>query len=457
MHEAPVRRSGLVMALGTVLLLACAVAMAQPDTASAENVAYAPISGGPFRSILPGGGKEPAALTVPAFELQRTPVTNAEFLAFVQSHPEWSRERVAEYLADAHYLQHWQGPLQLGSAALPRQPVTNVSWFAARAYCEAQGARLPDWYEWEFAAAADAHARDARHDAQWQQHILAWYAKPSTRPLAQVGTDQANLYGVYDLHGLIWEWVEDFNALFIGGDNRNQGDPDLLKFCGSGALAIEDREDYPVMMRLAMLSSLRGNSTTANLGFRCARPATADYNAEIPLQTQEGTRITFAAPPGTHLRIVTMFYASCPMACPLTIETLHGIERRLTPAERARLEVLLITFDPAHDSPEVLKRVTHERHVDTARWTLARSAPEDVRRLSALLDIPYRALPDGSFNHASTFILMGSAGQILARTGNTAEPDAQFVATIRQALRAEPAGRSAPVARLVPPVSGRAP
>jgi hypothetical protein len=68
-----------------------------------------------------------------------------------------------------------------------------------------------------------------------------------------VGTTPANVYGIRDLHGLVWEWVEDFNALMISGDSREQGDPDLLKYCGSGALALEDRENYALAMRLVLL------------------------------------------------------------------------------------------------------------------------------------------------------------------------------------------------------------
>jgi formylglycine-generating enzyme len=79
------------------------------------------------------------------------------------------------------------------------------------------------------------------------------------------------VYGIYDLHGLVWEWVEDFNALMISGDNREQGDPDLAKFCGAGALSVTDRENYAVLMRVSMLSSLQANYTTKNLGFRCAQ------------------------------------------------------------------------------------------------------------------------------------------------------------------------------------------
>jgi formylglycine-generating enzyme required for sulfatase activity len=88
-----------------------------------------------------------------------------------------------------------------------------------------------------------------------------------------VGTTPANVYGIRDLHGLVWEWVEDFNALMISGDSREQGDPDLLKYCGSGALSLEDRENYALAMRLALLSSLEAHATTLNLGFRCATSA----------------------------------------------------------------------------------------------------------------------------------------------------------------------------------------
>src|SRR6516165_3242824 len=343
---------GLLMAAYAPATAATLAAPATPATAvesGAGDASYARIAGGSFQSILPSGGKERVDVRVGPFSMQRTPVTNGEFLAFVRAHPEWQKGHVAGTLADGRYLQHWRGPLELGANALPGQPVTNVSWFAARAFCEVHRARLPVWYEWEYAAAADARVPDARHDPQWQQRILGWYATPSNRPLTAVGRGEANLYGVHDLHGLVWEWVEDFNALFIGADNRNQGDPDLLKYCGSGALSVEDRDNYPVMMRLAMLSSVRGNSTTTNMGFRCAQPAAEPYHADIPLQTQDGKRIAFDTH-RDHLRIVTMFYAGCLMACPLTIETVRSIDQQLTPAERTGLEVLMVTFDPVHDS-----------------------------------------------------------------------------------------------------------
>ena len=59
--------------------------------------------------------------------------------------------------------------------------------------------------------------------------------------------------------------------MLVSGDSRNQQDPDRLKFCGAGALAVDDRDNYAVLMRVAMLSSLEADDTTSNLGFRCAR------------------------------------------------------------------------------------------------------------------------------------------------------------------------------------------
>ena len=248
-------------ALALALVAAAGGATAAPD--------FRAIEGTTFQSVLPAA-KDSKNVTIDDYQLARTPVTNAEFLEFVKANPEWQRGRAAKLFVDGGYLKHWRGPTQLG-AAEAAQPVVHVSWFAADAYCAAQGARLPTWHEWEWAAAADERVADARKDPVWRQRMLDWYAETGTT-LPRVGRGPANVYGVQDLHGLVWEWVEDFGAMMVSGDNREQGtDPDLMKFCGAGAMTMEQKENYAVMMRIAMLSSLKASYTTANLGFRCAK------------------------------------------------------------------------------------------------------------------------------------------------------------------------------------------
>ena len=245
---------------------------ARPYNMTARAAVYAEVPGATLRSILPNDPLQ-SEVAVASFRLNRKPVTNAEFFVFVREHSDWRRGHAPTIFADANYLQHWGGELELGPTAHPDQPVTSVSWFAAQAYCEAQGTRLPTWHEWELAAAADERVRDARSNPAWQERLLAWYSRPSNAVLNPVGKTPPNVYGIYDLHGLVWEWVEDFNALMVSNDNREQGDPDLAKYCGAGALSVADRENYAVLMRVAMLSSLRASYTVRNLGFRCAQDA----------------------------------------------------------------------------------------------------------------------------------------------------------------------------------------
>lgn len=228
------------------------------------------LPGGAFQSIL-DYEDVPGAAQISRFALAKRPVTNAQFLRFVLAHPQWRRDRVPAVFAEPGYLSHWSAADALGAAAQPDQPVTQVSWFAAAAYCEAEGARLPTWLEWESAAAADENRSDARGDPRWRERMLSWYARPSTAPLPPVGRSASNFWGVHDLHGLIWEWVEDYAGMLVSSDNREQSDPDKLKFCGAGALSMRDRENYAVMMRVAMLSALEAVATTRNLGFRCAK------------------------------------------------------------------------------------------------------------------------------------------------------------------------------------------
>ena len=127
---------------------------------------------------------------------------------------------------------------------MAQQPVTQVSWFAASAYCEARGARLPRWYEWEFAAAASATRPDARNDPAWLgDPRLVFEVGRGALPVA--GASPANYFGVRDLHGVVWEWVDDAGSMLVSDDSREQGDPNRNRFCGSGAMTSNRRTTTP--------------------------------------------------------------------------------------------------------------------------------------------------------------------------------------------------------------------
>jgi len=252
--------------IGLFIVVTMAASLAQYSFASE----FVHIPGGEFRSVIPESESD-NQIAVAGFLMQETPVTNAEFMRFVLHHPEWQRGRAVSLFVDDQYLSTWASPISLGPASRPQQPVTQVSWFAADAYCEWQNARLPEWYEWEYVAAANEIKADARKLPEWRQEILSWYSHAGGRVIGDVGDGPANYYQIFDTHGLVWEWVDDFNAFLVTGDNREQGGADTLQFCGAGAITMEEKENYAVLMRVAMLSALEAKYTTRNLSFRCAR------------------------------------------------------------------------------------------------------------------------------------------------------------------------------------------
>jgi len=116
-----------------------------------------------------------------------------------------------------------------------------------------------------------------------------------------------------------------------------------------------------------------------------------------------------------HPVLISMFYATCPDACPLLIADLQRIESELSPRIRADLRIVLVSLDPWRDTPEALLALARARHVDESRWRLLRAPEDTVREIAALLGIKYRRLPDGNFNHSSVITLLSPDGVIVAR------------------------------------------
>lgn len=224
---------------------------------------------------IPGGELVPlqvtqAKISVPAFQLDRHPVNNRDYLEFVRANPQWRKSAVKRIFADDAYLKSWPTDLDHGAGG-ERKPVTYVSWFAARAYASWAGKRLPTTVEWEYAAAASAKIADARSDTNFVKDILAWYSRPVPNVLGDNGSTFTNFYGVADLHGLVWEWVNDFNSVLVTGESREDSGLNRGLFCGAGSAGFSDLKDYAAFMRFAFRSSLRGNYCIKNLGFRCAK------------------------------------------------------------------------------------------------------------------------------------------------------------------------------------------
>lgn len=254
----------------TILLLIITFAVNAQVNAKSKTppAGMAFIAGGYYSPLY---GKEEDKKKIEPFYMDKHAVTNREFLEFVTANPKWQRDNVKELFADKSYLSHWKNNLELGENVNPNSPVTNVSWFAAKAYAKWAGKRLPTVAEWEYAASASATKQYGGDDPETINKILEWYSKRSAARLPEVGSTDKNYWGVYDLFGLVWEWNFDFNTALVTGESRGDSNLEKNLFCGSGAANAKDVNNYPAFMRYGYRSSLKANYTVPNLGFRCAK------------------------------------------------------------------------------------------------------------------------------------------------------------------------------------------
>lgn len=233
-------------------------ASAQIDMATIQKGSYTPLY-----------GRDSTQVKVKSFLLDVYPVTVSEYLEFLEENPKWRKSKVKGIFADKNYLNSWKGDLQPDPATKGNEPITSISWFAAKEYCKCQGKRLPTLDEWEYVAMADSKRIDARRNESYNQYILDWYEQPKGRN-PEIGSTFKNYWGVYDMHGLVWEWTQDFNSVMIASESRTGGNNNNL-FCSAAAVGATDLMNYAAFMRYAFRSSVKGNYSVNNLGFRCAK------------------------------------------------------------------------------------------------------------------------------------------------------------------------------------------
>ncbi len=254
--------------LAAILALAAVIPPAFAGEAGGRGLTLMPAGlYTPFQRVKPANVSTPVltGTAVGAFRLEIEPVTNAEFLDFVVAHPEWRKSRIKPLFTDSRYLKRWPSDLELADAEAGAEPVTNVSWFAAEAFCRAHGFRLPTTEQWEYAL-----ADNGRGQADVRERSLEWLAEPNPARPPAVGAGHPNGFGVRDMVGLIWEWTLDYDAYATTAESRDPNGGDSAAFCGGSAAGVADPTDYPAFMRYSMRASLKANYTADNVGFRCA-------------------------------------------------------------------------------------------------------------------------------------------------------------------------------------------
>jgi protein SCO1/2 len=137
------------------------------------------------------------------------------------------------------------------------------------------------------------------------------------------------------------------------------------------------------------------------------------YDLGARWQDQTGADVAFDAL-GGQVRVVAMVYASCSHTCPLIVADLKRLEGVLG-ARAADVGFVLVTLDPARDTPERLADFARSSRLDAPRWTLLTGSDDAVLELSAALGVRYRAGAGGEIAHSNVYFVLDQDGAVVHR------------------------------------------
>jgi formylglycine-generating enzyme len=220
------------------------------------------------------------AVTIDSFYLDKCEVANAQFKKFLDNNPQWRQDRIPTRYHNGNYLKHWNGSSYPKGKA--NHPVTNVSWYAAVAYCQWAGKHLPTEAEWEYAARGGLTGKAFPWGDEPADKTRANYEGSGIGGTTPVGSYPANRYGLFDMAGNVWEYLADEWGPYPSSPQINPVAGGNL-FLDSRFSTVTTRRvirggswgGAPINLRVAYRDSHPPESAKDFVGFRCAEPVSS--------------------------------------------------------------------------------------------------------------------------------------------------------------------------------------
>lgn len=135
------------------------------------------------------------------------------------------------------------------------------------------------------------------------------------------------------------------------------------------------------------------------------------YNLKSKWTTQNGQEFRLEELRGKPV-IAVMAYTHCKSACPVIIEDMKQIEKRLPEKQRTRFAFVFFSVDSVRDTPTQLKSYAEKRKLNTKNWTLFHGSEPAVRELAAVFGVRLKKEANGEFDHSNVITLMDAEGVI---------------------------------------------
>lgn len=157
------------------------------------------------------------------------------------------------------------------------------------------------------------------------------------------------------------------------------------------------------------------------------------YQLESTWTTDAGQQVRLKDLGGT-TEVMAMVYTHCPSLCPTLVHDLKAMDASMHRDAKEGTRFVLVTIDPAHDTPEALREFRNRMGLDPGRWTLLCGNATDTRELAAVLGLAYGKGNGRDYTHSALVTVLDRGGVIVHQQNGVGTDPARAVTAIENSL-----------------------
>lgn len=135
-------------------------------------------------------------------------------------------------------------------------------------------------------------------------------------------------------------------------------------------------------------------------------------------ENQNGEKLQLKDLQGKNL-VITMIFTRCQTACPLLVQDMKNIQRKIDSKKLKDTQLVLISVDPENDTPDVLHKYAEERALTGKEWLLLRSDMDATRELANVLAVKYKKISPIIFSHSNIISVLNRNGELVSQEEGT--------------------------------------
>lgn len=129
-------------------------------------------------------------------------------------------------------------------------------------------------------------------------------------------------------------------------------------------------------------------------------------------RTEEGKTIRLGDLRGKVL-VMVMIYTTCKASCPRLVADMIAIRQQVPAAVSGKVQYVLVSIDPEHDTPEKLKSFAISKEMDGEEWTFLQGDAASVREFANVLAVKYKEISPMDFSHSNIISVFNPAGDLI--------------------------------------------